>query len=252
MNSALRTAFAFILTLAFAQAASPPIPVVVELFTSEGCSSCPPADLLLSRLQQAQPISGVQVIALSEHVDYWNELGWTDPFSSSALTTRQQRYAHAIHDTDSYTPQMVVDGTVAFVGSDGRKAIDVITAAAKSAKAKIDLRCASNPPVIQIRMDSVSAPDADVVLAITENGLQSKVGGGENRGRLMEHSSVTRRMTNVGRSKKGQGLAIEKSLVVEKSWKRENVSAVVFLQDRANFRILSAAQIPLSGCPAKF
>src|SRR5947207_1240023 len=112
-----------------------PTPVLVELFTSEGCSSCPPADLLLARLQKEQPIKGVQVIPLSEHVDYWNQLGWTDPFSSGAFTSRQQSYSRAIRSTDVYTPQMLVDGTVAFVGSDSRKAIETLTAAARAPKA---------------------------------------------------------------------------------------------------------------------
>src|SRR6267142_2437088 len=96
-------------------------PVVVELFTSEGCSSCPPADELLSRMAKQQPIANAEVIALEEHVDYWNELGWVDPFSSREWTARQQVYAGVLGNGNAYTPQMVVDGKTEFVGSQLRK-----------------------------------------------------------------------------------------------------------------------------------
>ena len=107
-----------------------PVPVVVELFTSEGCSSCPPADRLLARLDQTQPIAGAQVIAIEEHVDYWNQLGWNDPFSSPQYRARQNDYAIAFHAKDIFTPQMVVNGQAAFVGSDMTRAYKEIGAAA--------------------------------------------------------------------------------------------------------------------------
>src|SRR5882724_10951247 len=127
-----------IMISAVAAAETPRTPVLVELFTSEGCSSCPPADLLLSRLQQSQPIAGVEVITLSEHVDYWNQLGWTDPFSSASLTERQRQYTAVLRGDGVYTPQMIVDGKIGFVGSDRQKALPAIAEAAKAPRTGID------------------------------------------------------------------------------------------------------------------
>src|SRR5579862_5335543 len=98
-------------------------PVLVELFTSEGCSSCPPADALLIKLNELQPIPGVMLIALEEHVDYWDRQGWRDPFSSAEFTERQRRYAEWQHVDSPYTPEMLVDGQSEFMGSDSRKVL---------------------------------------------------------------------------------------------------------------------------------
>ncbi len=114
-------------------------PVVVELFTSEGCSSCPPADALLARLSHEQVAGNVQLIALEEHVDYWNDLGWADPFSSRDWTSRQYVYSGVLGNGNPYTPQMVVDGTVEFVGSHTQKARETILKAASKVKVPVML-----------------------------------------------------------------------------------------------------------------
>src|SRR5262245_13241848 len=106
--------------------AMPLTPVVVELFTSEGCSSCPPADSILAKMESAQPFKGVRIIAIEEHVDYWNQQGWVDPFSSIEWTDRQQGYVAAFRQEGPYTPQMVVNGRAQFVGSRADQAVKAV------------------------------------------------------------------------------------------------------------------------------
>ncbi len=230
-----------------------PAVVLVELFTSEGCSSCPPADKLLTNLDQTQPIKGVQVIALSQHVDYWNQFGWKDPFSSADFSQRQLEYMKALHTKDVYTPQMIVDGQTEFVGSNLATAREAITKAARAPKADLSVAIkslAQKSVTLTVRVENV--PDisggdtADVMLAITESDLLSKVSKGENSGRELMHSAVTRRLAKIG-SISGKAFSAEPRIDLGSTWKRQNMKAVVFVQEHASRRVLGAAVIRFEG-----
>ena len=213
------------------------VPVIVELFTSEGCSSCPPADRVLAELEKAQPVTNAIIIALGEHVDYWNDLGWADPFSSGAFSERQQTYARAFN-TDTYTPQMVVDGQAEFVGNDSAKAISAISKAARTQKANLQITPV-NQATIKVTATEIPAQlnhaKLDIVLALTESHLQTKVERGENAGRMLAHASVVRQLQVIGTAP-----TAEVKLRMEPQWKRENLKAVAFLQERQSRRILGA------------
>jgi hypothetical protein len=235
----------------------PSSPVLVELFTSEGCSSCPPADELLSRLEQTQPIAGAEVIALSEHVDYWNHLGWTDPYSSAEFSKRQNDYASTFENDEVYTPQMIVDGRTQLVGSNSNAARDAITSAARDPKAKVTVTAAPDDEsassiTLAVRVQAlaeVSKDDsADVLLAITESGLRSNVSSGENAGRRLTHSAVVRRLSTLGEidSEKSVTFTAQPVLQIDKTWKRDSLKAVVFVQKRTSRRVLGAAVLPLA------
>src|SRR5579862_6665278 len=130
-------------------------PVVVELFTSEGCSDCPPADRVLSWLAKSQPVRDVEIIPLSEHVDYWNHWGWSDPYSSSAFSNRQRNYAIDLRG-EIYTPQMIVGGTVEFVGSDANRALKAITNESHASKVTVNIRPTSSTTAAEKNLVSFS------------------------------------------------------------------------------------------------
>jgi hypothetical protein len=229
------------------------VPVVVELFTSEGCSSCPPADALLTRLAEQQPIENAQLIALEEHVDYWNDLGWTDPFSSREWTARQYAYAGTLGNGNPYTPQMVVDGRIEFVGSNSGRAQHAVLESARTEKIQVSLD-QTNPSkegvgVFSVKVGKSAATTkrdtTEVWFAVTETGLHSAVARGENAGEDLHHAAVVRWIRKIGEAR-GEGetsFAGEASVPLQAQWKRENLKAVVFVQEKKSLRILGAAEM---------
>ncbi|MGH9803384.1 MAG: DUF1223 domain-containing protein [Blastocatellia bacterium] len=233
-------------------------PVIVELFTSEGCSSCPPADKVLAELEKSQPVAGAEIIALSEHVDYWNYIGWSDPFSSAAFSARQQAYAPVFGNDGVYTPQMVVDGQAEFNGSSSSKAQAAITRAAKLPKGEVKIAFAQNSSASDAqaiklkisveKLPAVTSGDvAEVLLAITESNLSSQVVRGENSGRRLGHTAVVRELRSLGQvAVSSKPFEAETAAMLNKEWKRGELRAVVFVQERAHKRILGAGSTSLT------
>lgn len=226
----------------FAQEAGAPRPVVVELFTSEGCSSCPPADALLIKLDQQGAQNAVLPILLGEHVDYWNYLGWTDRFSSSQFSQRQSRYAKAFHLGGPYTPQMVIDGQTQFVGNDAAEAEQQIAGAGKRPEiAKVALQWDGSNR-LHVVVQSPDGERAKALLAITEDGLSTQVANGENGGHTLHHAAVVRQLRELGSINKGKFDA-QIDLPAQPDWNRAQMKAVVLVQNPETLAILGASEI---------
>ena len=227
-------------------------PVLVELFTSQGCSSCPPADEVLARLEAQQPVKGAEIIVLSEHVDYWNYLGWKDPFSSAQFSTRQQQYGRHFGARGVYTPQMIVNGKAELIGSNERRARREIERVAQdqpasSVKITVDEAQAIH---ISVKLAGAGSSAATVWLAITEGGLSNPVRNGENGGRTLAHTGVVRRLQNAGQIAAGQTQAqFEIKGGFARDWKVEHLRAVAFVQESGVGKVLGAASLPLRGAP---
>jgi hypothetical protein len=225
------------------RAQAPPadrVPVLAELFTSEGCNSCPPADALLEMWLQEQPIKGVYVVPLSEHVTYWDHQGWRDPFDSAQFTTRQQQYGLRFNLDSIYTPQLILDGAREFVGSDQHAIEGALLDSAKTPKPALQVQVASGDGVLNV---SASGPgltptkdDGELWFALTEDHLVVDVKRGENANRTLKHSGVVRVLQSAG------GVDVTSKRVTIKlspEWKRENLRVVAFVQSKKNRRILS-------------
>jgi len=174
-------------------------PILVELFTSEGCSSCPPADALLEKLDRLQPVPGAQIVVLSEHVDYWNHIGWADPYSSPAFSARQEQYARRFRSQGPYTPQMVVDARSEFVGSDARAAESAIHSAAKYPKAAIRISEEGGSVIVNVApLPSGTARKAAVFSAYAIDSGTQDVVRGENKGRRLHHVAIAKELKQIG------------------------------------------------------
>jgi hypothetical protein len=230
------------------------VPVVVELFSSEGCSSCPPADALLRRLHRDQPVPNARIIALEEHVDYWNQLGWNDPFSSSQFRFRQNDYARFFGVDSVYTPQMIVGGAAGFVGVDENQAYQEISKAAGRPQATIKLRTTPNakdPALVDLSVDvkneSATRVESEILLAVTEENLSSSVQRGENAGRTLRHAPVVRSFGVIGKLNPARANSVQLSptLRFPSEWNRDALRAVVFMQERNSHKIDGANTIDL-------
>ena len=225
-------------------------PVVVELFTSEGCSSCPPADAVLSRLEREQPMPGVEIIALGEHVDYWNYLGWQDRFSAPVFSTRQTQYhERAFPRGVVYTPQVVVDGVADALGSNPLAVREAIAKAAQRVKLPMRLQAtsAAGSVTVAVGFDGATAHRASIVLVAVEDGLTTDVRRGENRGRALAHDRVVRWIDTVAQIDAGGAIQdIDRSLPIGADWDVGRMHVVALLQDTASLAILGAAETPIS------
>jgi hypothetical protein len=204
-------------------------PVILELFTSQGCSSCPPADRLLARLAKD---SATPVAPLSFHVDYWNDLGWVDPYSQPAWTERQQQYARALEDR-VYTPELVVGGTTSMIGSNAGQVMKAIEHAPRPALLAATPRWTTDT----LELTATAPADADVVVAVWEAERTIKVTRGENTGATLPSSRIVRRLERVAAA--GQQGTI--TVKLDPAW--HDVGAVAFAQ-RADRRIVASALLP--------
>jgi hypothetical protein len=227
------------------------VPVVLELFTSEGCSSCPPADALLARLEEQQPVAGAEIIALEEHVDYWDHQGWVDPFSSAQWTQRQQNYAAGFGDNGVYTPELVVNGRRGFVGSREGETYRAVAGAVAQPRTPVSLTFTKSekrdhlPLKVEVgKLQGAQPGDiVEVWLAITEKALHSAVSGGENSGSDLHHAAVVRWLHKAGTADGNVAAAFsgESDLKLDSAWKRGNLRVVAFVQEKRSRHILGAA-----------
>jgi hypothetical protein len=200
---------------------------VVELFTSEGCSSCPPADAVVAKLEKESADKPVYILAF--HVDYWNRLGWKDVFSSAAYSNRQHQYAEWLHLSSVYTPQVVVNGSKEFVGSEEGTLLNTIkTDLQKNAAAQIslsDVKVDGNKVNLQYKTDGNIA-NSTLLVAVIEKAATNKIERGENEGRTLSHVQIVRGFTIV--PVKADGAA---SVNLPNGFDARNYELIAFVQN---------------------
>jgi hypothetical protein len=227
---------------------SSPTPVLIELFTSEGCSSCPPVDVLLQKLDTFQPIPGAQLIVLSEHVTYWDQQGWKDPNSSSSLTERQSSYEGVLGEKDVFTPQLIVDGTQEVHAGDPKQIKDTLQKAASVPKVAVRIGDvtvdAGNPTGLRAHIETDANFDkrnADVFVAVALDHVESQVLRGENGGRHLIHVAVVQELTKVGKLPKGKSFSQDIQLKLKPGTDPKNLRLVALVQESGPGKVLGAA-----------
>jgi hypothetical protein len=215
------------------------IPVLLELFTSEGCSSCPPADRLLAIFDEEQPEARAELIVLSEHVDYFNYLGWKDRFSAGVFTERQESFSRRPHFDGVYTPQLVVDGHFGLVGSDEAAASGAIRKAIQEPKIPLTIsgirRIGDH---VSMRIDSAGVQDlkparGQLFVVLAEERTESRVTRGENGGRMLRHVAVARVLKSAGMIHLHAPSATEVAIPIQPEWGANGLRVVAFLQEPA-------------------
>jgi hypothetical protein len=259
MKIILVTSVLMMSAVAFA-ADSPRKPVLVELFTSEGCSSCPPAEGMLTAYTKSQPFEGVQIIPLAWHVDYFND-PWVDPYSSKQYTARQREYVDRFGLRSCYTPQVVVDGSAEFVGGEKPSFAEAMANAVRTPKGVIDLGMEKTKDVKSIsvqlavsKLPPVTAQDnAEVVLVVVENGLINPVKRGENSGIKLRHAAVVRWSRKIGQiDPKTMQLSSggDSTIAIDPQWKRDQLNVVAFVQEARSGRVLAVTSVAVPPIPA--
>lgn len=224
----------------------PQTPVVVELFTSQGCSDCPAADDLLNAMARGQSMN-FNVIPLAFHVTYWDHDGWRDRFSDDRYTQRQQDYQGVFHSASIYTPQAVIDGEYETVGNNPGKVFALIRKAAVETKpANVEVRLAGDSVTVTAKSEGKGSPK--VWLAITEDDLTTEVKAGENKSRTLRQSGVVREIEPLGKLKDGS-LTRTVPLKLRNDWQHDKLHAVAFVQDSSG-KILGAGTAKMVGAVA--
>ena len=221
------------------------VPVLVELFTSEGCSDCPPADALLAQLDAKQPVANAEAIVLSEHVTYWDHLGWRDPFSLDAATERQAEYVRQFGLDSSYTPQMVVDGSTQFVGGNGGALLAAVTRAAAHPKQALSIEGArwTSADAAEFSVHGVAESGTRIIAVLAENATHSEVARGENAGRALHHVAVVRVFKEFpAASLDGRRLRVAGYKPLGAQGEVDSPRLVVFVVDHRTGHVIAAAE----------
>jgi hypothetical protein len=233
-------AFAALAFIGNATAAAPRTPVILELFTSQSCSSCPPAEALAQRLNAQQPVDGVEVLVLAQHVDYWNDIGWKDPYSSASLTDRQRRYAQTLGQPNRvYTPQALIDGRIDAIGSDESAVIAGLKQAASQQHRSLQFNVTrSSADSLALSLTPIAGDNSEplnYLIAIVQDGIVTAIGSGENGGRKLREDGVVRSLQIVD-PKSPTRLALP---AISGS---ESLRVIAFAQQRRDGRIVASAQ----------
>jgi hypothetical protein len=223
--------------------------VIVELFTSEGCSSCPPADAVLRQVNLKETSAGQLIVGISEHVTYWNDLGWRDPFSAPEFTERQNVYASRLSPEGPYTPQMVVNGREQFVGSDAGALQVALSDEARRAHLDLSIlstTLSSSGLDVKFSVAGETSKPLDIVAVLADDADRSTVLRGENGGRLLEHVSVARSLARVATVRNASQQSVH--LAFPEGFHVQNGSGhhlILFAQQQHQGAIEGAATTPL-------